>query len=56
MLGIQYDGNDFPIGYHSESSETTDENWGVARIDTVSSLGNAGEEPVRWVYFNGRKQ
>ena len=36
MLDIQYDVDGFPIGYRSESSETIDENWGVARIDTVS--------------------
>jgi len=56
MLDIQYDVDGFPIGYHSESSETTDGNWGVARIDTVSSLGNAGEEPVRWLISMGEKK
>ena len=55
MLDIQYDVDGFPIGYRSESSETIDENWGVARIDTVSSLGNAGEEPVRWLISTGER-
>jgi hypothetical protein len=55
MLDIQYDVDGFPIGYRSESSETIDENWGVARIDTVSSLGNAGEEPVRWLILMGER-
>lgn len=55
MLDIQYDGDGFPIGYCSECSETADGNWGVARIDTVSSLGNAGEEPVRWLISMGER-
>ena len=32
-----------------EDGTTSKRHQGVARIDTISTLGNAGEEPVRWL-------
>ena len=63
-IEFEYDDADgFPIGYKNvvgtkveedeeEENSTSNNNshhQGVARIDTISTLGNAGEEPVRWV-------
>ena len=56
-IQFDYDDDGFPIGY-KEIKEDADDNddeknsarhQGVARIDTISTLGNAGEEPVRWL-------
>ncbi|KAL7484478.1 hypothetical protein ACHAW6_010138 [Cyclotella cf. meneghiniana] len=52
-----YNEEGFPIGVKKFNGTTNADNVnkqqmqheGVARIDTVSSLGNAGEEPVRWL-------
>ena len=58
-IEFNYDDDGFPIGYKEikENSDDTDDkdekdsarHQGVARIDTISTLGNAGEEPVRWL-------
>ena len=57
-IEFKYDDDGFPIGYketkEDNDSDETDEkdsarHQGVARIDTISTLGNAGEEPVRWL-------
>jgi glyoxylase-like metal-dependent hydrolase (beta-lactamase superfamily II) len=66
-VGFQYDEDGFPIGFteinKEDESSTDDEkekegssvkkHQGVARIDTISTLGNVGEEPVRWVVSLG---
>lgn len=49
---FQYDEDGFPIGYEEAEDAEEDsggDHEGVARIDTVSTLGNVGEEPVRWL-------
>jgi len=55
-IEFDYDDDGFPISYKEikEDTNDTDEkdssrHQGVARIDTISTLGNAGEEPVRWL-------
>lgn len=55
-IEFDYDDDGFPIGYKEikEDTDADDEkdssrHQGVARIDTISTLGNAGEEPVRWL-------
>lgn len=61
VLEFQYDEDGFPIGYTQETKDEekkqdeegedgrSTRHQGVARIDTISTLGNAGEEPVRWL-------
>ena len=46
-LEIIYNDEGSPIGVKKEKERTQHE--GVARIDTVSTEGNMGEEPVRWL-------
>ena len=55
-IEFDYDDDGFPISYKEirEDTDADDEmdssrHQGVARIDTISTLGNAGEEPVRWL-------
>lgn len=61
---FQYDEDGFPIGFtevetkpdgddEEEEEERGGRHQGVARIDTVSTLGDVGEEPVRWVVSLG---
>jgi len=60
VLDFQYDESGFPIGYREVKDGGDDEgedgaagHMGVARIDTVSTLGDVGEEPVRWLISMG---
>ena len=60
MLDFQYDESGFPIGYREvvndggvEDEDGAAGHLGVARIDTVSTLGDVGEEPVRWLISMG---
>ena len=51
-----YDEDGFPIGFKEVDTEHGGKqrrHEGVARIDTISTLGNAGEEPVRWLVSMG---
>eukprot|EP00571_Detonula_confervacea_P015723 CAMPEP_0172298650 /NCGR_PEP_ID=MMETSP1058-20130122/1206_1 /TAXON_ID=83371 /ORGANISM="Detonula confervacea, Strain CCMP 353" /LENGTH=647 /DNA_ID=CAMNT_0013007931 /DNA_START=119 /DNA_END=2062 /DNA_ORIENTATION=- len=61
---FEYDDDGFPIGVvqeevEEENNEEEEGNnslrrhQGVARIDTISTLGNVGEEPVRWLVSLG---
>jgi hypothetical protein len=62
-MDFQYDASGFPIGYSEVISEAGGEeddvdeydigDCGVARIDTISTLGDVGEEPVRWLVSMG---
>jgi glyoxylase-like metal-dependent hydrolase (beta-lactamase superfamily II) len=51
IIEILYDDNGFPIGAKDEVSNDVQkqQHEGLARIDTVSTSGNMGEEPVRWL-------
>ena len=60
VLDFQYDESGFPIGYREVVNDGEDEDedgaaghLGVARIDTVSTLGDVGEESVRWLISMG---
>jgi hypothetical protein len=50
---ILYNDEGFPIGVkqdeESDSTANEQHHEGVARIDTVSTSGSVGEEPVRWL-------
>jgi hypothetical protein len=50
-IEILYNDDGFPIGVKDEDSsdDQMQRHEGVARIDTVSTSGNVGEEPVRWL-------
>jgi len=55
-IEFDYDDDGFPISYKEIKEDANDDDdtnsarhQGVARIDTISTLGNAGEEPVRWL-------
>ena len=56
---FQYDDDGFPIGYREaaggEDAGRSKERRhdGVARIDTLSTFGKAGEEPARWLVSLG---
>ena len=47
-LEIIYNDEGFPIGVKKDKKEGM-QHEGVARIDTVSTEGSMGEEPVRWL-------
>ncbi len=55
---FEYDKDGFPSKiqkvFQSDQEEAIIKHQGVARIDTISSLGNIGEEPVRWLVSLGK--
>ena len=53
---FEYDKDGFPAKVQKVFQKVEDiiEHQGVARIDTISSLGNIGEEPVRWLVSLGK--
>jgi len=54
---FEYDEDGFPTGVQEaavdEEANDGPRHQGVARIDTISTLGNVGEEPVRWLVSLG---
>lgn len=56
---IQYDQDGFPMKVqkvHNDQEDNSVSHQGVARIDTFSTFGSIGEEPLRWLVSLGTNE